>query len=46
MAGFNEVDIFLKHALYGAAPAPGLLRAGYYLRSLTEEFVPLGPLDR
>ena len=46
MAGFNEVDIFLKHALHGAVPTPGPLRAGYYLRSLTERFEPIGPQDR
>ena len=46
MAGFNEVDIFLKHALHGATPAPGPIRTGYYLRSLTERFELNGPEDR
>ena len=40
MAGFNEVDIFLQHLAGAAVPARPLVRPGYYLRTLTEQFVP------
>ena len=40
MAGFNEVDILLQHLSTGAIPARPVIRAGYYLRTLAEQFVP------
>ncbi|MCL5123578.1 MAG: ATP-grasp domain-containing protein [Deltaproteobacteria bacterium] len=40
MAGVNEVDIYLQHLAHGTAPETPLLRPGFYLRSLTETFVP------
>jgi len=40
MAGFNEVDMYLDHLLNGTQPVPGVIRPGYYLRSLTEVFAP------
>lgn len=39
-AGFNEVDVLLTHLITGENPAPVAIRAGLYLRSLTETFVP------
>lgn len=37
MAGFNEIDIFLRYLLLGEEPsAPPMISEGYYLRSLTE----------
>jgi carbamoyl-phosphate synthase large subunit len=39
MAGFNEVDVFLRHLLRGEEPRPVVLRPGYYLRSLAETYV-------
>lgn len=46
MAGFNEVDIYLKYVLHGVHQQPRSLRAGYYLRSLTERFVPMDRVHR
>jgi carbamoyl-phosphate synthase large subunit len=43
MAGFNEVDLFLR-SLLGGRPAPGPIRPGFYLRSLSEVFVPRAEL--
>jgi len=40
MAGCNEIDSFLRSALLGETPAPGTIRSGYYLRSLSEVYVP------
>jgi len=40
MAGFNEVDIFLEHLTTGTVPSRPEIRPGYYLRSLSEQFVP------
>lgn len=42
LAGFNEVDIYLRFALRGEKMSGGPLISGDYLRSLTETFVPLG----
>lgn len=39
LAGFNEVDILIKYLLDGALPEPGPIRYGWYLRSLTEQYV-------
>jgi carbamoyl-phosphate synthase large subunit len=36
MAGFNEVDMYLRHLLMGEYPVPPLIRPGYYLRSFSE----------
>ncbi|MDA4122205.1 MAG: ATP-grasp domain-containing protein [Thaumarchaeota archaeon] len=36
MAGFNEVDLYLRHVLLGEHPAAPRIRPGYYLRSLSE----------
>jgi carbamoyl-phosphate synthase large subunit len=40
MAGFNEVDIFIRHLAGNAQSSIGEVRPGYYLRSLTETDVP------
>jgi carbamoyl-phosphate synthase large subunit len=40
MAGFNEVDMMLRFLIAGEIPAPASIRPGWYLRSLTETFVP------
>ena len=40
LAGFNEVDIFLRHLLADERGQPAPLRAGWYLRSLEECYVP------
>jgi carbamoyl-phosphate synthase large subunit len=40
LAGFNEVDLFLKSLLGGTMPSVGPIRSGFYLRSLSEVFVP------
>ncbi|MEO6797435.1 MAG: ATP-grasp domain-containing protein [Candidatus Dormibacter sp.] len=45
LAGFNEVDLFLK-SLMGATPAVGAIRPGYYLRSLSEVYVPTTDIKR
>ena len=40
MAGFNEVDVLLQHQAFDAQVTPTTLREGWYLRSLTERYVP------
>lgn len=40
MAGFNEIDILLQFLAYGEKPRPVNIRPGWYLRSLTETYVP------
>lgn len=42
MAGFNEITLYLGAVLAGERPVPSALRVGYYLRSLSEAYVPLG----
>ncbi|HNZ11082.1 MAG TPA: ATP-grasp domain-containing protein [Smithellaceae bacterium] len=42
MAGFNEVDILLRRLAFNEPAMPGSLREGWYLRSLTERYVPAG----
>jgi carbamoyl-phosphate synthase large subunit len=39
MAGFNEVDIMLRYLALGEEPKRPTIRTGWYLRSLTEQFV-------
>lgn len=40
MAGFNEPDLLLQHLAFGTPIVAGPLRVGWYLRSLTERFIP------
>jgi carbamoyl-phosphate synthase large subunit len=44
MAGFNEVDLMLRHVALGETASPEPLREGWYLRSLTECFLPANRL--
>jgi carbamoyl-phosphate synthase large subunit len=39
LAGFNEVDTFLQCVLAGASPQRPSIKPGWYLRSLTEQYV-------
>jgi carbamoyl-phosphate synthase large subunit len=41
LAGFNEIDLYLRQVLLGERVRPGPIRPGYYLRSLCETYVPL-----
>jgi len=41
MAGFNELDIYLRELFQAEPAAAPSVRPGYYLRSFTETFVPL-----
>jgi carbamoyl-phosphate synthase large subunit len=40
MAGFNEVDYYLRAVALGESPPRPTIRPGWYLRSLTERYVP------
>lgn len=40
LAGFNEIDLYLKYKLKQQFPSPPQIIEGYYLRSLTETYVP------
>lgn len=40
MAGFNEVDMLIKYLVTGVAPRMPSIMAGWYLRSLTEQYIP------
>lgn len=40
LAGFNEIDMLLGYLIYGELRAPKLIKPGWYLRGLTENFVP------
>lgn len=40
MAGFNEIDMLIQHAVNGQRPQMPPIRTGWYLRSLTEQHVP------
>lgn len=40
LAGFNELDVYLQHLVTGETPLQGEIRAGWYLRSLKEVYVP------
>ena len=39
MAGFNEIDLYLRHAILGEDIACPPIQYGYYLRSLSETYV-------
>ena len=39
-AGFNEIDMYLQYVLKGIVPNKPVIKAGWYLRSLTERFIP------
>lgn len=41
MAGFNQLDIYLSYLQTGEVPSIPPYRRGYYLRSLTETYVPV-----
>jgi carbamoyl-phosphate synthase large subunit len=40
LAGFNEIDMLLGYLISGELPPPGPIKPGWYLRSLTENYVP------
>lgn len=40
LAGFNEIDIFLRHVVKGEFSRREAIKPGWYLRSLSERFVP------
>jgi carbamoyl-phosphate synthase large subunit len=40
LAGFNEIDMLLRHLITGEIPTPQPIRTGWYLRSLAEVYVP------
>ncbi|PKQ05531.1 MAG: carbamoyl phosphate synthase large subunit [Alphaproteobacteria bacterium HGW-Alphaproteobacteria-11] len=40
MAGFNEVDILLRYLIDGEHPGAADIKPGWYLRSLTEAYIP------
>ena len=40
MAGFNEVDMLIRHSISGELPKRPVIKPGWYLRSLTEQYVP------
>lgn len=40
LAGFNEVDILLRYLIAGETPVLSPIKSGWYLRSLTEMYVP------
>jgi carbamoyl-phosphate synthase large subunit len=46
LAGFNEVDTYLRSALRGQDRSPAPVRTGYYLRSLSEVYVPVESVKR
>ena len=39
MAGFNEIDLLIQQLRSGEKPVVGPIRPGWYLRSLTEQYV-------
>ena len=39
MAGFNEVDLCLRHLLHDSCPPPPAITGGYYLRTFSEAHV-------
>ena len=41
MAGFNQLDIFLTYLQTGKVKKTSPYRTGYYMRSLTEAYIPL-----
>jgi carbamoyl-phosphate synthase large subunit len=44
MAGFNEVDLLIRFLNLGEFPGRPVIRPGWYLRSLTEQYVSEGQL--
>jgi carbamoyl-phosphate synthase large subunit len=44
LAGFNEPDILLQYCLEGKLIVPKEIKIGYYLRTITEKYVPLHAL--
>ena len=46
LAGFNELDIYLRYLATGIYRPPVSLRYGYYLRSLSETFVEMKGLQQ
>lgn len=40
LAGFNEIDILLDYFIHADKPKPSSIKTGWYLRSLTENFIP------
>lgn len=44
LAGWNEIDFFINYDIMKTVNFPKEIRSGFYLRSLTEEFVPRGDL--
>ncbi len=40
LAGFNEINMMLNFLIAGKLPTPTTIRSGWYLRSLTETYVP------
>ncbi|MFA6988629.1 MAG: ATP-grasp domain-containing protein [Candidatus Gastranaerophilaceae bacterium] len=39
MAGFNEIDIYLKYLIDGSINYPSEIKYGYYMRSFCENFI-------
>lgn len=39
LAGFNEIDMLLGYLITGELPSPISIKPGWYLRSLTEDYV-------
>jgi carbamoyl-phosphate synthase large subunit len=39
MAGFNEIDMLIQYRISGIQPEPSKIKSGWYLRSLTEQFI-------
>jgi carbamoyl-phosphate synthase large subunit len=46
LAGFNEIDLFLRYMIDGTVEVPFRYRYGYYFRSLSEVFVKEEDLKR
>ncbi len=44
LAGFNEIEMLIRYHLTGRLPQAPIIRPGWYLRSLTEQFVDDGGL--
>lgn len=42
LAGFNEIEMLIRYHLTGERPEAPVIRPGWYLRSLTEQFVDEG----
>jgi len=39
LAGFNEIHYYIQHVFGHVLPTPKLLKPGYYLRSLSEQYI-------